>query len=114
MNLANRVVILGIGSLAAAAGTAMTAERPSDQTPAEFAPPVRLKAGEAFLGGGRYYPSPVLHDLDGDGKREILVADLMGSVTFAKITRAEGGAPKVSAEAPLLGRDGQPIRFHNW
>jgi hypothetical protein len=114
MRLTTKVGILGIGCIAAGAGTASTAERPKDGPPAEFAPPVRLKAGEAFLGGGRYYPSPVLHDLDGDGKREILVADLMGSVTFAKITRAEGGAPKISAEAPLLGRDGQPIRFHNW
>ena len=101
---------LGIGCLVAAAGAAPAA----DEAVGEFAPPVRLKAGDKWLGGGRLYPSPVLHDLDGDGRREVLVADLAGAITVARITRAGDGAPTLSAETPLKGADGQPLRFHNW
>ena len=70
---------------------------------------VRIKAGEKLLGEGRYYPSPVLHDVDGDGTPEILVGDLMGRVTVAR-----RGENAVGGETPLKGADGKPLKFHNW
>ncbi|MHC5020291.1 MAG: hypothetical protein ACYTGX_09315 [Planctomycetota bacterium] len=76
---------------------------------AVFAEPVRIQAGDGLLGEGRYYPSPVLHDLDGDGTPELLVADLRGLITFAKRTESGWGA-----EQPLNGADGKPLKFHNW
>ncbi|MHC4933242.1 MAG: hypothetical protein ACYTGV_13745 [Planctomycetota bacterium] len=76
---------------------------------AQFAAPKRIQAGEAFLGEGRLYPSPVLHDVDGDGKSDIVVGDLFGKVTVA--LRASGA---FAAETPLLDRDGKPLKFHNW
>jgi hypothetical protein len=51
----------------------------------------------------------VLHDVDGDGRRDIVVGDLMGSVTVA--LRTDDG---FAAEKPLQDRDGKPLKFHNW
>lgn len=77
-----------------------------------FAPPVRIRAGDAFLGEGRYYPSPVLHDVDGDKLLDLVVGDLFGRVTVAR--RRAGKAVAFEGEQPLLDRDGKPLRFHNW
>ncbi len=104
--------------LACAMGAATVAPAASDEAaekaPARFAPPVRLRAGDRWLGEGRYYPSPVLHDLDGDGVREVVVADLPGRPTWAKVARGADGVVAVSAEKPLLDRDGRPLDFSNW
>ena len=79
---------------------------------ARVAAPERIRAGDAFLGAGRYYPSPVLYDVDGDQRLDIVVGDLMGRVTVAR--RWAGKAPAFLAEKPLPDRDGKPLRFHNW
>jgi len=87
---------------------------PAQEAPrAFFAPPVRIQAGDAFVGAGRYYPSPVMHDVDGDGKLDIVVADLMGKVTVARRMGGQEGV-RFEAEKPLLDRDGKPLKFHNW
>ena len=77
---------------------------------ARFAPPVRMKAGDAFLGGGRTYPSPSLHDLDGDGRLDVVVGDLAGNVTVA--TGLEDGG--FAKEAAVKNREGEPLTFDNW
>jgi len=85
------------------------------QEPAKpvFAAPVRIKAGDAFLGQGRLYPSPVLHDIDGDNCFDIIVGDLVGKVTVARRVPAEDGL-RVRAETPLKDRNGKPLKFRNW
>ncbi|MHC4822103.1 MAG: hypothetical protein ACYTDX_10340 [Planctomycetota bacterium] len=93
-----------------AAGTADA----SDETGPEFAPPVRLKAGEKWLGEKRLYPSPVIHDVNGDGTRDVIVGDLPGRITFASFVKGEGGAMTLAAEKPLMSADGKPLKFHNW
>ena len=94
--------------LVGVAGWAAAGE--GDEAPAiRFAAPVRLAAGEKLLGQGRYYPSPAVHDLDGDGQPEVLVGDLQGRVTFA--TRGKAG---LGAEQPLLTREKKPLKFDNW
>lgn len=83
------------------------------ERPIRFAAPKRILAGEAFLGAGRLFPSPVLHDVDGDGRKDIVVGDLFGAVTFAPRSAADG-PPAFGAEKPLLDREAKPLRFHNW
>jgi len=94
-----------------------------DQGRPVFAPPTRIKAGDAFLGEGRYYPSPVLHDVDGDGLLDIVVGDLFGKVTFAPRLAQSGpnsqdkqgrDAILFGAERELRDRDGKPLKFDNW
>lgn len=86
---------------------------PAQAPKASFEAPVRLRAGDAFLGEGRYYPSPVLHDVDGDGKVDVVIGDLLGKVTFGP--RLEGGKVlRLGAERPLKDRRGEQLKFHNW
>jgi hypothetical protein len=77
-----------------------------------FAPPVRLEAGGKLLGKGRYFPSPVYQDLDGDGRADIVVGDLMGRLTVAY--RGQDDAIAFGKEVPVLGADGKPIDLKNW
>lgn len=78
-----------------------------------FAEPVRLRAGEDMLGNDRYYPSPVLRDLDGDGVAELVVGDLTGRILVSR--RLPGDDLTAwSAPEPLKKADGEPLRFHNW
>lgn len=77
-----------------------------------FAPPVRLRAGEAFLGHNRLYPSPVLHDLDGDGLVDVVVGDLRGRLTVAPRTTKSPAA--FGAEQKVLAKDGKELDFANW
>ena len=79
---------------------------------ADFAAPVRIQVGGEFLGTKRNYPSPVFHDLNGDGRRDIVIGDLAGSITAA--IQCDGDAIAFERDYPLLGRNQQPLRFHNW
>ena len=78
-------------------------------TQAKFAAPVRIKAGDAFAGDKRLYPSPVLFDLNGDKKLDLVVADLFGHVTVAYADE-QGFA----AKSKVLQADGKPLKFSNW
>ncbi|MCA3008914.1 MAG: hypothetical protein INH34_11125 [Phycisphaerales bacterium] len=100
-----RVLVLPVVFCAAATAAA--------QSP-QFAPPVRLKAGETFLGEKRLYPSPVLHDLDGDGRVDVVVGDLPGVLTMAPRGNAAADAPVYGAETKVLAADGKPLDFDNW
>ena len=78
-----------------------------------FAPPVRLRAGQQFLGEKRLFPSPVFHDMNGDGLADIVVGDLRGHLTVA--LRKPGDDPLAfEEETKLLALDGQILDFHNW
>ena len=96
----------------ALAGSAMLFSGPgvADETrTAKFAAPVLVKAGGKNAGEGRYYPSPVLRDMNGDGKLDLVIADLVGHVTVAHATD-RGFGP----EQPLMGKDGKRLKFDNW
>lgn len=85
------------------------------QAAPRFAAPVRLEACPKKLGEGRLYPSPVLHDINGDDLLDVVVGDLRGRITFALREKTEGkGTPRFSAEQELMGADGKELDFHNW
>lgn len=77
---------------------------------ARFADPVRVTAGDAFLGAKRMYPSPAVFDWNGDGRLDVVIGDLPGRVTFA--LRAEDGA--LAKEEQAKTRDGELLDFQNW
>ena len=79
----------------------------------KFSAPVRLKAGEKFMGEKRLYPSPVFHDVNGDGLADVVIGDLPGILTVA--LRVKGsGPPTYAAETRIKGRDGKDLDFSNW
>ena len=77
-----------------------------------FAAPVRLRAGDKFLGENRLFPSPVYHDMNGDGLPDLVVGDLRGRMTVA--LRLPGREVAFGAETELKGADGKALDFHNW
>ncbi len=98
-----RTALLGACAVAAVALPAQT-----------FETPTRVQAGDTFVGHrllnrDRLYPSPALHDLDGDGNLELVIGDLFGRLTVTSRTK-DGW----SEEKPLLGADGEPLKFNNW
>lgn len=111
-----RFVVLSLSVLPVAIATA--------QEPT-FAPPVRLKAGEQFLGnqrvedkgdrllkGDRLFPSPVLHDVDGDGLADLVIGDLQGHLTVAR--RLPGATLAFAPETSVKGADGKVFDLGNW
>lgn len=107
------ILVLTFATAAAVAQSpAAPANGPSAAKSPTFAPPVRLLAGEAMLGQGRLFPSPVYHDLDGDRLADLVVGDLRGHLTVAK--RAPGAAPVFGKEEKVLGADGKILDLQNW
>lgn len=99
--------------LAAAAASAQSPAAPAPGQSPEFAAPVRITAGEALLGEGRLYPSPVYHDVNGDGLLDLVVGDLRGHLTVA--LRTTGSAPPTfGKETKILGADGKIVDLQNW
>ena len=100
--------------LMSVAGTIVLSVPTAAQSTGEiFAPPVQLKAGEKLLGSKRLFPSPVFHDVNGDGLVDIVVGDLRGVLTFA--ARQPGDGPATfAAEKDVPGADGKGLKFNNW
>lgn len=84
------------------------------QTPPEatFAPPVRIEVNGKWLGATRLYPSPVLHDRNGDGRADLVIGDLRGHLTVA--LRQPGAGITWATETKLMASDGQLLDFKNW
>ncbi|HTF89809.1 MAG TPA: hypothetical protein VK843_15455 [Planctomycetota bacterium] len=107
------VPMLLASAVTGAAFSNSTAQAQTGPAIPTFAQPARLKAGETFLGGKRLFPSPVFHDIDGDGLQDIVVGDLKGRLTVA-LRKPGKGPAAYAAETNLMSVDGKEIDFHNW
>ncbi|MAF65244.1 MAG: hypothetical protein CMJ84_06255 [Planctomycetes bacterium] len=104
--------LAGSASLLLASLPAAGAQEAAPAPGASFLPPVRLMAGEEFLGAKRRYPSPALFDVDGDGHADLVVADLSGRPTVAL---GVAGEPQgFGPETALRDADGEKLDFNNW
>ncbi len=94
------------------APSAAAGQLPAASAP-RFAAPTRVLAGPRYAGLARRYPSPVLHDVNGDGLADLVLGDLYGSVTVS-LREAGEGPVRFGAEAPLRFSDGSELVFSNW
>ncbi len=78
----------------------------------KFAAPEQLTAGGEALTGIRY-PSPTLHDLDGDGQRELLIGDLMGNIKVAQREQGKNDLDWSKLEF-LQTSEKEPLKLNNW
>jgi len=81
---------------------------------ATFEPPVRLKAGDAFIDTGAdiAYSGPSVFDLDGDGKRDLLVGNFRGHVQVFRNV-GDDAARRFEAKG-FLEADGKVVEIPNW
>lgn len=97
----------------ATAQTAPSPPAPAPSNGADFAPPVRLECDGAPVGATRLYPSPVMHDVDGDGLADLVLGDLTGRLTVS-LRRAGDVATSFGRETPMRANDGAELKFENW
>lgn len=61
------------------------------------------------------YPSPAIYDVDNDGKVELIVGDIFGSLNIYENENDTGkGDPVWSRHAPLKTAAGKAIKVSNW
>ena len=100
-------------ALAALVSGVACAQEEAD-APRLFEPPVRLKVGEELIDTGKHtgHAGPVIHDLDADGKPDLLVGNFNGhfQVYMNVGTRAE----PVYADHGLLMTEGKAVKVPNW
>ena len=84
------------------------------KTAATFEPPVRLKAGDVFIDTGAdiAYSGPSVFDLDGDGKRDLLVGNLCGHIQVFRNV-GDDAARRFEAKG-FLKADGKLVEIPNW
>ncbi len=82
---------------------------------AEFGEPEMLYVGAVPLNlkAEQMYPSPAMFDIDGDGRDELVVGDIFGSLNIYE-NEAKTGDPKWSEFRALKSVDGEAIKVSNW
>ncbi len=83
--------------------------------PTKFAAPEMLLAEGRPINAkeGMSYPSPVLIDIDGDGRTELVCGDLWGHLYVHESTTEEG-EPAWGAPKKLKSADGEALKVPNW
>lgn len=82
-----------------------------------FSAPTMLMVGDKPLNvaAAQMYPSPAIYDVDNDGKDELIVGDIFGSLNIYENAAEWGhGDPVWEEHRALESADGEPIRVSNW
>ena len=81
-----------------------------------FEAPVRLMVGDQPLNtrARQMYPSPAVYDVDSDGKVELVVGDIFGSLNVYENQNTGKGDPVWSKHTRLKTAKGKPIKVSNW
>lgn len=82
-----------------------------DDDPATFSAPVQLTTGGQGH-EGILYPTPVLQDLDGDSKPELVVGDLMGNLWVSHRVPSDSDLTWSARKAMKSGAE--PLKLNNW
>jgi hypothetical protein len=99
------LTMCALGANSAAQGT-------EQATHARFDAPVELTADGKPM-RGILYPSPTLHDIDGDHRRELLIGDLPGYIRVAQPGAKRGGTAWGELEF-LQSKDKKRLKLNNW
>jgi hypothetical protein len=72
--------VVALAAIAALGADAPPSSTNDDANKSVFQKPVRLKASGSFIDSGPQWAhsGPCLHDVDGDGRRDLLVGDFSG------------------------------------
>lgn len=95
-------------------GTLLLAGVAAAQDPGTLQAPVKVEADGVVIDtvAGIGHAGPLLRDLDGDGRHELLVSSFSGEIRrFVDANR--DGEPRWVEKEPLQA-GGKPIRIHNW
>ena len=79
-----------------------------------FEAPVMLMADGKPMQAGHSYPSPGLFDVDDDGDDEMVLGEIMGSVSYCENTNAGSGDPVWGPVKELMTADNKPLKLNNW
>ena len=78
-----------------------------------FEAPVMLMAANEPMKASSMYASPVVFDIDNDGREEMVLGDIRGNVQYCK-NEAETGEPVWGAVQSVETADGKPLELNNW
>lgn len=81
-----------------------------------FAEPIILKVGEELMNesGQIMYPSPAVFDIDNDGKDELVIGSIFGSVHACENENNGPGDPVWSAPKAVNTLNNEPLALNNW
>ena len=88
---------------------------PPEFVNANFEAPIRLMVGSSPLNTAarQMYPSPAVYDVDHDGKSELIVGDIFGSLNVYE-NQSDKGDPVWSEHTALKSSNGKAIKVSNW